>query len=155
MGMAAGGLSRANPLPPLGTVLLSRHSRVWLWPEAAYSYSAASINPNWRPVQLARHARWEAIQSVEVDGKTVFINAEPFFRALSPSAARLLAGFLRRVSALKAREREAAIRQRLSEAFASEKISPRLAESPTLAPPARRLADVLFPYGFGLAPVLG
>src|SRR5260370_36730359 len=121
MGMAAGGLSRANPLPPLGTVLLSRQFMVSLSPEAAYSYTAASINPNWRPVQLARHARWEAIQSVEVDGKTVFINAEPFFRALSPSAARLLAGFLRRVSALKAREREAAIRQSLAEAFATGK----------------------------------
>jgi hypothetical protein len=154
IGNDRGGLFLANPLPPLGTILLSRQFMVSLSPEAAYSYTAASINPNWRPIQLARHVGWEAILSVEVDGKAVFVNAKPFFRALSPSAARLLAGFLRRVSALKASEREAAIRQRLAEAFDGEKISARLAESQTLARPVRWLANVLFAYVFVLAPIL-
>src|SRR5713226_4127293 len=113
IGNDRGGLFLANPLPPLGTVLLSRQFMVSLSPEAAYSYTAASINPNWRPVQLARHVRWEQIQSVEVEGKAVFVNAEPFFRAASPLAARPLADFLRRLRSLNAPERESAIRKRL------------------------------------------
>jgi hypothetical protein len=154
IGNERGGLSLANPLPPLGTVLLSRQFMVSLSPEAAYSYTAACINPHWRPVQLARHVRWEAIQSVEVDGKAVFVNAEPFFRAPSPLAARPLADFLRRLHSLKVPERESAIRKKLEEAFDNEEISARLAEYQALARPVRWLANLLFAYVFVLAPML-
>src|SRR6266700_1553769 len=56
IGNERGGLFLANPLPPFGTVLVS--PLFMLSPEAAYSYTSACINPNWRPVQLARHVFW-------------------------------------------------------------------------------------------------
>ncbi len=154
IGNERGGLFLANPLPPFGTVLVSPQFMLSLSPEAAYSYTAACINPNWRPVQLARHVFWEAIQSVAVDGKAILVNAEPFLRAPSPLAARPLADFLRRVRSLKPGERAAAIRKRVDEAFDSQTISARLAQCQTLARPVRLLANVLFAYVFVLAPML-
>src|SRR5258708_36785352 len=83
IGNDRGGLFLANPLPPLGTGLLSRQFMVSLSPEAAYSYTAASINPNWPPTQLARHLGWEAIQTVRVGVQAVCVKARASYSALS------------------------------------------------------------------------
>src|SRR5262245_15542754 len=59
-----GAVFLANPLPPFGNVLLSHQSATSLSPEAALSFSAACINPNWRTPQPALLVKWSDVKTV-------------------------------------------------------------------------------------------
>src|SRR5436190_151195 len=78
LGNAWGALFLANPLPPLGTVLLSHQFPVSFSPEGLLSFTACCINPGWRPSPTANHLRYEEAQTIAVEGRSLRINGHLF-----------------------------------------------------------------------------
>ncbi|HEY2951814.1 MAG TPA: hypothetical protein VGK40_04475 [Verrucomicrobiae bacterium] len=147
-----GGLTLANPLPPLGTVFLSAPFPLSLAPDAAYAHSATSLSIGGRPIQTGQHLCFDDFKSIEADGRRVLVNDKLFLLALSPFEARRLAQSLRRLKQLPAKERAAAIREQISESLDQDKISARLEQLKMRARTIRLLSNGLFLYLFVLAP---
>src|SRR5688572_20885595 len=53
-GNSTGAVIFANPLPPFGSILTAYQFPVSLSSTGVFSFTAASINPDWRPSQLSR-----------------------------------------------------------------------------------------------------
>jgi hypothetical protein len=154
LGNARGALFLSNPFPPFGHVVVGHQSPVSFSPQALLSFTAASINPGWRPSQLARCLRYEEVRSISLEGRNILINDVLFVKAPGGGAARRLAAMVRRLKPLSESDRAAAIRQCIAESFDTEKIRARWREFETRSRTLRLLAIVLFAYLFVLAPAL-
>ena len=113
-GNAHGAVVLANPLPPLGTVLLSHPFPVSLSPQAMLSFTAVCLDAGGRPPQAAHWLKYSEAQTISTEGKSVLVNGTDFVKASSPTAARRLAGLLRELKGLTERERAPAIRRALA-----------------------------------------
>ena len=154
LGNARGALFLANPLPPLGTVLLAHQFPVSLSPQGMFSFTAACINPGWRPSQPANHLRYADARTITVEGRRLLVNGTLFVKAPSPATARSLAGLLLRLSSLPETARVAPIRAALREAFDAEKARTRWEQFQAQAKILRFLTNLLFVFLFVLAPLL-
>lgn len=149
-----GGVFLSNPLPPFGNVLLCYQPALSLSPDAALSFTAACINPNWRPPQTGRLVKWSEIQTVAFEGKTVLVNGALFAKAPSITEARRWAQLLHRIKSTPEKQRESAIREAMGGSLDSARIRKRWEEYAGQSVLLRRLAIVLFIYLFALAPLL-
>src|ERR1051326_3332829 len=147
-----GGLTLANPLPPLGTVFLCAPLPLSLAPDAAYAYSATSLSPGGRPTQTGQHLPFDRIKSIGADGRRVRVDDKLFLQALSPFAARRLVQSLRRLKQLPAKERASAIREQISQSLDPDKIKAQLEQFNGRARTIRLLSNGLFLYLYVLAP---
>ncbi len=100
LGNARGAMFLANPIPPLGTVLVSHQFPVSFSPQGVISFTAACINPGWRPAQSANHLRYEEARTIAVEGRTLRVNGGLFVKAPSPAVARAQASLLRRLKSI-------------------------------------------------------
>src|SRR5689334_11157136 len=108
---ARGATFLANPFPPFGNVLLTYQPAISLSQEAALSFTAACINPSWRPPQLGLLVKWGDIKSVGFEGKRVLVNGALFHKAPSIGEARRRAGLLRHLKAAPEKRRASLIRE--------------------------------------------
>src|SRR5580765_6969247 len=113
-GNAHGALVLSNPLPPLGTILLSHPFLVSLSPQAMLSFTSVCLDAGGRPPQAARWLKYPETQTVGTEGKSVLVNGTAFAKAPSTAAARRLAGLLRELKQLSEKERTPAIRRALT-----------------------------------------
>jgi len=146
-----GAIVFANPLPPLDTVFVSAQFPVSLSADGVYSYTAASINPGWRPPQLARFVRFSDLRSVDARQKQVLINDELFLRAASTAAAWRWTKLLRELHQAPQSRREALIQKAVADSFDPQQIKTRLDEFSARAKTLRVLANLLFIFLFGIA----
>ena len=153
-GNQRGALLLANPLPLLGDVFPCQQFPISLSPQAAYSFTAACVNPLWRPIQPARYIRFADLRAVEVEGKKIFIDGECFLKTPSTSAARYWANVMDRLRKLPAEQRESTIRKIIKESFDEKKIRARLGEYQLKVRRLRLVSMALFVYLFVLAPAL-
>ena len=151
-GNAHGAIVMANPLPPLGTVLLGHPFPVSLSPQGMLSFTAVCLDAGGRPPQLARWLRYADAQSIGTEGRTVFVNGTLFVKAPSPMVARRLAGLLRELKALPENDRGAAIRRALATTLDADAARKRWEDFQKISPRLRWLGNLLFIYLFVLAP---
>src|SRR6185503_5302051 len=86
-GNSHGAIVMANPLPPLGTVLLSHPFPVSLSPQGMLSFTAVCLDAGGRPPQTARWLRYEDAQNIGTEGRTLVVNGTLFVKAPSSMAA--------------------------------------------------------------------
>ena len=153
-GNAHGAVVLANPLPPLGTVLLSHPFPVSLSPQAMLSFTAICLDAGGRPPQTARWLKYSEAQTIGTEGKSVLVNGTVFVKASSPTAARRLAGLLRELKALSEKERAPAIRRALAATLDAKAARKRWQEFQSPSPRLHWLGNILFVYLFLFAPGL-
>src|SRR5437867_6388406 len=73
-GNAAGGLTLAWPLPPLGSFVVCTQIPLSLGSEGVLSYVSASVNPGGRALQSLRYLDYSECHEVTAKGKKVLIN---------------------------------------------------------------------------------
>jgi hypothetical protein len=153
-GNSRGALLLANPLPPFGVVVLGHQFSSSVSPDAIYSYTAASVNPSWRPVQIGRIIRHDALRALTIDGRRILANGEPLLVAPSASTARHLGEWLHGLKSLPQSERAAEIRGRIADALDAGRIRARWAGFEEKSRLIHRLSILLFVYLFLIAPAL-
>jgi len=153
-GNAYGAIVMANPMPPLGTVLLSHPLPVSLSPEAMLSFTAVCLDAGGRPPQVARWLRYPDAQTIGTEGSAVLVNGTVFVKAPSPGLARRLAGLLRELKALSEKDRAAAIRRALAAMLDARAALKRWEEFQAQGPRLRWLGHILLVYLFILSPGL-
>ena len=154
LGNANGALVFANPLPPLGTVLLGHPFPVSLSPQAMLSFTAICLDAGGRPPQFARWLRYADAKTIGTEGHRVLVNGSVFVKASSPTAARGLAGLLRELKGLPETDRAAAIRRALAATLDTGPARKRWEEFQARSPRLRWLGNILFVYLFVIAPGL-
>jgi hypothetical protein len=152
LGNAHGAVVFANPLPPLGTVLLSHPFPVSLSPQAMLSFTSVCLDAGGRPPQAARWLAYPEAQFIGTEGRSVLVNATIFIKASSPTAARRLADLLRELKALPEKDRAAAIRRSLAATLDAKAARQRWEEYLVRSPRLRWLGNLLFVYLFVIAP---
>jgi hypothetical protein len=115
LGNQNGGFQLANPLPPLGRLLISLPFPLSLSSQGAGSWSSITLNSHGRPQQCGVFLTFEAMQEITREAKGVRVNGAMFFRAASISQARQVAALLRELKKLPENKREAAIQRRFRE----------------------------------------
>jgi hypothetical protein len=153
-GNAHGAVVMANPLPPLGTVLLSHPFPVSLSSQAVLSFAAVCLDAGGRPPQAARWLKYSETQTIGTEGRSVLVNGTVFAKAPSPMAARRLAGLLRELKAHSEKERAPAIRRALAATLDAKAARVRWEEFQSQSPRLRWLGNILFVYLFVIAPGL-
>ena len=151
---AHGAIFLSNPIPPFGNVFLSHQHGTSLSPEAALSFTAACLNPNWRHPQPGVLVKWNDVKTVGFEGRSVRVNDAFFGKAPSIGEARRRAALLRRLKAVPEQQRESAIREAISASLDSGKVRKRWEDYQATSALLRRLAIVLFVYLFAIAPLL-
>jgi hypothetical protein len=149
-----GAVLMLNPFPPLGSVIFGQQPPLSLSADAALAYSAACLNPAWRPDQTSRLVRFDDMKQIECNGRTVLVNGELFLKAMSPFVARRVGKWLREIKDTPAAQRNAAIQHALAESFDEKKIRQRLEEFRAASQPLRVLSNSLFAYLYVLVPIV-
>jgi hypothetical protein len=154
LGNQHGAILFANPLPPLGAIVFGQQPPVSLSGEAAIAFSAACLNPTWRPAQSARLVRFDEIKTIERDGRKIFVNGEVFLKAMSPFSAREVARQLRELKDASPARRAALLRDFVSASFDEKAVRARLDDFAQRSRVLRTLANSLFVFLYVLAPVV-
>jgi hypothetical protein len=154
LGNSRGATFLANPLPPFGAVVVGYQFPISASPQAVYSFTAASINPGWRPSQVGRLVRYDELRTVTFEGKNVLTNDALFCRAPSAASARRLAEWLHTLKLMPEAQRSDAIRTAVADALDPEKVRARWSEYRDQSKLLQRLSTVLFAYLFFAAPAL-
>ena len=152
LGNSRGAIFLSNPLPPFGAVVVGRQFPVSVSPQAIYSFTAASINPGWRPSQVGRSVRYEDLRTVTFEGRKVFTNDALFCQAPSAASARRLGEWLHTLKSMPEAERSGAIRKTVADALDPENVRARWKEYLDQSKSLHRLTSVLFTYLFFVAP---
>ena len=148
-----GAVTFANPLPPFGTIFFGQPAPLSLSAEAAFAYTAACLNPTWRPTQTTRLVRFDEIKSIHGDGRKVLVNGQLFLKAMSPFVARRVMKELRELSESPAGRREEIIRRALAASFDESAARVRVEEFQKQSTTLRALANSLFFFLYLLAPL--
>jgi hypothetical protein len=154
LGNSRGALTLANPLPPFGSVLTTSQFPVSLSPVGVFSFTAASINPDWRPHQESRWFAFADIQSVTIEGRNIELNNQLFLKAPSSSSARQLAGLIQQLKSLPVSSRDEVIQKAVQAMFDSKALQTRWRTFQSESRWLRLLGHVLFFYLFLIAPGL-
>lgn len=154
LGNAHGAVVMANPLPPLGTLLLSHPFPVSLSPQAMLSFTSVCLDAGGRPPQSARWLKYPEARTIGTEGSSVFVNETVFAKSPSSSAARRLAALMRELKSLSEKERAPAIRRALAATLDAKAVRKRWEEFQMRSPRLRSLGNVLFVYLFVIAPGL-
>lgn len=149
-----GAIVLANPLPPLGPLIVCGQFPLSLSDQGICSFTAANLNPGWPAPQLARFIPFADITSVAIRQKTILINGQSFLRVSSLAAAHRWARFVQQLRAVPAAKREPLIRQAVADAFDGKSIRKKLADFHERTRVLRILSLVLFGFLFGIAPLL-
>jgi hypothetical protein len=104
--------------------------------------------------QTVRYLSHEESRDINCQGRNLLINGKPFAQLPSPSLARSLAAWLRKLKALPPGERASAIRERLEATLDSESLRKRWEEFQKASKWIRVLGNVLFFYLFLIGPAL-
>jgi hypothetical protein len=143
LGNHRGGIVACPPLPPLGTVYVSSPPALLLAPEGF-----APTNDPQRTLAWSEQLRFEA------EGRTVRVDGRRFFTAPSPGLARHAARTLHQLARLAPAQRPDAIRREFAESFDVAAVRRRLDELTAAARGLRPLANGLFVFVFGIAPLV-
>ena len=154
LGNARGGFILANPLPPLGTLLLGYQQPVSVSKQGVLAFVSPGVNPGGRPPQSGNWLPWGQVQKIQPGGKKVLINGREFLRTASPGFAAQLAGQLRTLQELNAARREGAIRQLISDSLDTKALENRWNEFQKQTAGLRAVASLLFIYLFVGAPLI-
>lgn len=153
MGNQTGGIVLANPLPPLGAMLVGAQSPLSISADGVFAYVAQCVNPGWRPLQTARFFRFDEIKNIEARGKTVRVNGRLLVKCNSTFQARSFADHLQTLAKLPASQRGAKIREFLRRSFDTRAVKKRLVKFRSFSRDLRLLANCLFLFIFAFAPV--
>jgi hypothetical protein len=154
LGNQRGGFIFADPLPPLGTVLVASQFPVSLSPEAVLAYVAACPDPGGRPPQTGRIVRFEELKKIETSGSKVIVNGSFFLKTSSSAFATWLAERLRLLSKAKPKTRENMIREMFEESLDVKTIERRWLDFQTQTRVLRILTNAVLGYLFVFAPLL-
>jgi hypothetical protein len=154
LGNAKGGFIMANPLPPLGTLLIGHQLPVSLSAQGVLAFVSPSVNPGWRPAQSGNWKRWDEIQSIKASGKKLLVNGQEFLRTASPEMALHMAEQLETVRKSNASRREEVLRRIVHEHLDIKAVENRWNDFQKQAAALRVQANMLFIYLFLAAPLL-
>jgi hypothetical protein len=154
LGSARGALMWLNPLPPFGTVLLSRPWPLSFSPDAVAAYSAQTLSPLGRPPQTGLRFRFDDISDVAVSGRDLCINGNVFAECESEPAAARFAELIRLLCTLQAGDREAALQKAWSATLDPTGLDQRLADFRRGTRALRILCAGLWVYLFVVSPAL-
>lgn len=153
-GNARGGFLLANPLPPLGTVLLGYQLPVSISTKGVLAFVSSSVNPGWRPPQPGNWLPWEKIQGIQTRGKKVLLNGELFLKAASPGLALSLKEHLQAILKSDTGRREEQIRRWVDETLDIKTLGNRWKQFHEQTQGLRGITNLLFVYLFVGAPLL-
>jgi hypothetical protein len=153
LGNLRGGFIFLCPLPPLGTFLTAHQFPLSLSPDGVRAFVATSVNPGWRPPQTERFLRFDEIRTVEAKAKRVCLNGEVLLKVPSRGYAEELARRLGQLGRLPIEQRAAVSKEIHQASFDTNAIQQRWQNFQQKAGTVRWLANLLFAYLFGLAPV--
>jgi len=151
-GNHSGGFVLAQPLPPLGALLVANQIPLSLSPQGVLAFVATTVNPGGRPTQGGRFVKWSDVREILTRGRKILVNGERFVVVATPGLARHLASELKRLTTLQSSERAAAVVTLLQSTLDAEAIAARRAAWQPLALPLCRLANVLVIYALAFAP---
>lgn len=154
LGNAKGGLIMANPLPPLGTVLVGHQLPISLSLQGVLAFVSPSVNPGWRPPQSGQRKRWDEVKSIRARGKKLLLNGEEFLKTPSPGIAFHLAEQLESIRKSNSSRREEVLRRIMQENFDTKAIETRWEHFEKQASNLRFLTNLLFIYLFMAAPLI-
>jgi hypothetical protein len=154
LGNAKGGVIMANPLPPLGTLLLGHQLPVSLSAQEVLAFVSSSVNPGWRREQSGQRKRWDEVESIKPRGKKLLINGQEFLKTTSPGVAFHLAEQLETIRKSNSSRREEILRRIVHENFDTRAIETRWEEFQREASRLRVLTNLLFIYLFLAAPLI-
>ncbi len=154
VGNPQGAPHLANPLPPLGSVIIGQQFPISLSPQAALAHTGACLNPTWRPRQTERLVDFDDMQSLARDGRKVLINDALFVKASSPFTARRIVNALREIKALPSSKRADAIGGLLRASFDIAAGRERLRSFQGLNLPIRFAGNSLFVILYLIAPAV-
>lgn len=149
-----GAVAFTNPLPPLGTVFFGQQPPLSLSADAVLAFTAACLNPSWRPVPSARCVRFDEIKAVAREGRRVLVNDRLLLQAASPFVARRVVRELRELKEAPADRRASMIRRALTESFDEAAVRERVREFQKRSAALRALANSLFLFLYLFAPLL-
>lgn len=148
------GVFLANPVPRLGSVLITQSWPMSLSPEGVFSYVGHAPNPGSRAPHLERYVAFDDVRKIEIESSTVHINGEPFLRAQLPQIARRCARIIRTVKECPPEARAAAIDAELRRAGDRTAVRRRVAQWRSAARPLHALCDLLFVYLLVITPAV-
>lgn len=153
LGNDRGGVSLANPLPPLGLVSRIQGWPISLSPEGVFSYVSAGFAGS-RPPQVAASFDWDAIRAVAREGKEVRVNGALFCKTTSGRTARRLAEAIARLARLPAAQRTPEIKSLLASSFDEKSVRARVADFYASSRMLGLTGNLLFLFLFGVCPLL-
>lgn len=154
LGNPGGGFMLANPLPPLGTLLLGYQLPVSISSKGVLAFVASSVNPGWRPPQTGNWFPWDKIQAVRVSGKKVLINGQQFLKAASPGLALHLKQHLETFLKASAPQRDELLRRLTSDSLDIKTVGNRWTQFQEKTFRLRALTNLLLLYLFLAAPLM-
>ncbi len=154
LGNQKGGFVFANPLPPLGTVLIGNQFPLSLSAHGLLAYVSTSINPAGRPLQSGKLIAFDDVKSVASSGRSIKVNGEFLLKAASPGFARDLAQKLRQLAKVPSAKRNGAIQSLVDSIFDAREAEKRWQQFQKISGRVRLVANSLFAYLFIFAPAL-
>ncbi len=126
LGNDVGGFVLLNPLPPLGTAFQCERWPISVTADGVISFVAQTTDPMGRPPQPVVFIPFSKVNSASQEGRTVFVESEPFCRVGSEASAIRWAKLVTEWSRLPLSQRSAAIKQSMMEAFDSVEVQSRV-----------------------------
>jgi hypothetical protein len=153
-GNQRGGLVVAQPLPPLGFLFMARPFPLSVSPDGIFSFTAASIHRDRRPVQSALYVGFQDLKEVRAEGRKVFANGKLLLKAASTIEATRIVTVIKGLANLPAGKRPPAIREFIAKTFDTAAIETRLKRFRAHGQLLRRLGNVLLAFLFLIAPAV-
>src|SRR5262245_1936308 len=100
LGNSHGAIFLSNPLPPLGSALLSYPLPISLSPQVIVSSGVTSLGLPPLPSPAVRCVPYEEARDISCQGRSLWINGTLFARATSSGAARALAAGMKKLKDL-------------------------------------------------------
>lgn len=154
LGNPRGGVSLANPLPPLGIVSRSIGWTISIAPSGVYSFYAADIANSGRPPQVGAWFPWPQVAKIEREDRKVFVNDSLFFIAVTGYSARRVAQEISLLTKSGDKEREARIRKILANSLDSGRAKSRIESFLRETKRLKILTNILFLHLFAICPLL-
>jgi hypothetical protein len=154
LGNDKGGFIFAQPLPPLGRLLLASQIPISISPDGVFSFVSTNVNKGPRTAQGAQFFKFDDIRDVKQRGKKVVINGDVFLKTASSVFAESIAGQIRELTKVPREHRNALIASMYKQSLDTEAIVRRWKEFQGLARWLRVFANALVVFVFVIAPVV-
>ncbi len=154
VGNSRGGVVFANPIPPLGTILVSGPLPLSISPEGIWGRTVAGGDTAWRPSQLGGWVPFTDLRNLQVSHKRVLAGAQTVLRAPSATWAVRISQLLEEWRDLVPEKRNQAVREFIRMSLDSKRVEQRWNEFKAATTLLRWFTNVLVGYLFLLAPLV-